>query len=265
MNKVLIYILIVASISVYFIIDTFCVAEVSKPLRIAISKESRSTNYGDWVKRFDDNIEILNLYPMGMDSAMKILSSCDGLLLSGGEDVYPGNYDKEFDTIRCGSFDTYRDSLEFNAIDMALQLKMPIVGICRGQQILNISMGGSLYVDVPTDIGPDVIHRQQDWRNCYHDVFLVETSMLYDISRTQYGKVTSNHHQGIDRLGMGLEITAYSADSLPEAISWKTRSDKGFLIAVQWHPERMDTLHLLSAPIAKTFLKEVEKFNVNEL
>ena len=263
MNKVFIYILIIASVSVYFIIDTFCVAEVKEPLRIAISKESRSANYGDWVKRFDDNIEILNLYPMGLDSAMKVLSSCDGLLLSGGEDVYPGNYDKEFDTIRCGSFDTYRDSLEFKSIDVALNLKMPMVGICRGQQILNISMGGSLFVDIPSDIGPEVVHRQTDWRNCYHDVYIVDSSILYDISRAQYGTVTSNHHQGIDRLGKDLEITAYSADSLPEAISWENRGDKGFLFAVQWHPERMDTLHLLSAPIAKLFLKEVKDYRVN--
>ena len=137
---------------------------------------------------------------------------------------------------------------------------MPIVGVCRGEQIFNVSQGGSLFIDIPTDFDTVVVHRQKDWRNCYHFVEVVEGSKLKEISKTSRDTVTSNHHQGINRLGKGLFITAYSDDSLPEAIEWKSRDDKGFFMAVQWHPERMDTLHPLSAPIAKEFLKEVKLF-----
>ncbi len=227
-------------------------------LRIALSKSSKS--YTGWVLRFEDNVEFFNLYKMGVDSAMMVLKTCDGLILTGGEDVFPGIFNQTEDTARCGTIDYYRDSLEFAAIDLAIELKMPIVGVCRGEQIFNVSQGGSLFIDIPTDFDTVVVHRQKDWRNCYHFVEVVEGSKLKEISKTSRDTVTSNHHQGINRLGKGLFITAYSDDSLPEAIEWKSRGEKGFFMAVQWHPERMDTLHPLSAPIAKEFLKEVKLF-----
>ena len=227
-------------------------------LKIAFSKQSKS--YLGWIKRFDDNAEFYNLYTMGVDSAMGILENCDGLILTGGEDVFPAYYKQVEDTARCGSIDNYRDSLEFAAIELALILKMPVLGVCRGEQILNISQGGSLYVDIPSDFDTTVTHRQKDWRNCYHEVSIVSSSKLAGLSGLSKGSVNSNHHQGINKLGKGLKITAYTTDSLPEAIEWENRGNKGFLMAVQWHPERMDTLHPLSAPIAKEFLKEVELF-----
>lgn len=225
-------------------------------LKIAFTKQSKS--YTGWIERFDDNVEFFNLYEMNFNNAMRLLAYCDGLILTGGEDVFPGFYNQVSDTMLCGTIDRCRDSLEFAAIDMALKLKMPILGVCRGEQILNISQGGSLYVDIPSEFDTSVVHRQKDWKNCYHQVFLVDDSELAEISAVTVGDVTSNHHQGIKKLGEGLKIAAYTADSLPEAIEWAARGDKGFLMAVQWHPERMDTLHPLSAPIAKEFLKEAE-------
>jgi len=227
-------------------------------LKIALTKQSKS--YTGWIERHEENVEFFNLYEMNFNNAMRLLAYCDGLILTGGEDVFPGFYNQTSDTLLCGTIDRYRDSLEFAAIDMAIKLKMPILGVCRGEQILNISQGGSLYVDVPSEYDTLVVHRQKDWKNCYHQVFLVEESDLAEISAVTVGDVTSNHHQGIKKLGKGLKITAYTADSLPEAIEWEVRGNKGFLMAVQWHPERMDTLHPLSAPIAKEFLKEAELY-----
>jgi len=227
-------------------------------LRIALTKSSKS--YVAWILRYEDDIEFFDLYKMGLDSSMMFLKTCDGLILTGGEDVFPGEYGQAGDTVRCGTINYYRDSLEFAAIDLALGLNMPIIGVCRGEQIFNVSQGGSLFVDVPTDFSTEVVHRQSDWRNCFHLVNVVGGSLLAEISQTVSDSVTSNHHQGINNLGRGLSIVAYSADSLPEAIEWESRGKKGFFMAVQWHPERMDTLHPLSAPIAKEFLKEVELF-----
>jgi len=267
MNKITLIILLSSLGFILFFTESCCTAQEQEPLKIAISKDlppKYITTYSAWINRHESNVEFYNLYPMGLDSAMEVLKKCDGLLLTGGRDVFPAYYDNIDDTARCGSFDTYRDSLEFAAIEEALILKMPIVGICRGEQILNVSQGGSLYIDIPTDFDTSRIHRQKDWRNCYHDVFIVNTTSMATISGVQYGKVNSNHHQGIEILGKGLKISAYSADSLPEAIEWENRGEKGFLMAVQWHPERMDTLHLLSAPIAKEFLKEAMLFNGKE-
>jgi putative glutamine amidotransferase len=228
-------------------------------VRIAISKEKSAkstTKYADWLLRHNAEIEYFNLYPMGIDSAIGILKSCNGLLLTGGRDIYPGNYGKIDDTARCGSFDRYRDSLEFALIEFAVENKMPVFGVCRGEQIFNISQGGTLYIDIPSDFDTIVSHRLPDWGKAYHPVRLVNKTMLSDICSTRQVDVVTNHHQGIEKLGADLLISAYAEDNLPEAIEWKVKTNKGFLMAVQWHPEAMDTLHPLSAPLAKKFLIE---------
>jgi putative glutamine amidotransferase len=233
-------------------------------IRIAISKEKTGQTvqtYSGWLERYSPDIEWFNLYPMGLDSAAKLLKTCDGMLISGGEDVYPGYYDKASDTNRCGTIDPYRDSLEFMMIKTAIKDNKPLVGVCRGLQIINVERGGSLIVDIPSDFDTMVIHRQDDWQHCFHPVSLVPNTLLYQISKGKSGNVASNHHQGIDHLGKCLLVSAYSSDSLPEAIEWKDKKNKGFLLAVQWHPERMDTLDLLSAPIAKEFLKNAEEYH----
>lgn len=234
-----------------------CFPPEQEQITIAVSKNS--PNYEGWLKRFNDNVDVLNLYTMGMDSAQKVLQTVDAVLISGGGDVYPDNYGRINDTSLCGGFDFYRDSLEFLAIEYAIKNKIPLLGICRGEQIINIALGGSLYADVPTQFDSSVTHSQEDWRNCYHNVNIVDNSWLRYLSSVEYGKVTSNHHQGIRDLGEGLKISAYANDSLPEAIEWADTSGKAFMLAVQWHPERMDTLHLLSAPILKEFIASAEK------
>ena len=235
-------------------------------IRIAISKEksdSSTTKYANWLLRHNSEVEYFNLYPMGIDSAIDLLKTCNGLLLTGGRDVFPGNYGMIDDTARCGSFDRYRDSLEFALIDVAVANNMPIFGVCRGEQILNISQGGTLFIDIPTDFDTIVKHRLPDWGKAYHPVNIIKNTMLGDVcENTKEGEVVTNHHQGINKLGHNLLISAFALDNLPEAIEWKDKSEKGFLMAVQWHPEAMDTLHPLSAPLAKKFLKESANFKV---
>ncbi len=235
----------------------------TKELRIAVSKEGSTLNYSNWLKRYHQNVRWFDLYPLGIDSALSLLETCDGLLLTGGEDVFPGRYGKAADTVACGTINTYRDSLEFALIGTARAAEMPVFGICRGEQILNIYFGGTLYVDIPTVYDSTVAHRQKDWRNCYHPVTVLENTQLFALAGVRSGDVTSNHHQGIEVLGDGLRVSALAADSLPEAIEWAQPGEKAFLMAVQWHPERMDTLHPLSAPLAKKFLEEAVRYGKN--
>jgi putative glutamine amidotransferase len=197
----------------------------------------------------------VSLYGLSIDSALKALDECDGLLVTGGEDVYPDHYGKISDTTKCGTFDRYRDSLELALIRQALKSKMPVFGVCRGLQILNIALDGTLIIDIPADYDTIVIHRQEDWENCYHQVSVDTASVLFSISRARSAIVNSNHHQGIDKLGNELLITSYAMDSLPESIEWKNNEGKGFLMAVQWHPERMDTIHPLAKNLAVEFLR----------
>ena len=222
--------------------------------------EKATNSYVKWLKNINPDVECIVMYGLSEDSVSIIFEDCSALLLTGGEDVYPGRYGKEYDTVRCGKIDLYRDTLEFELIEMALEREMPILGVCRGQQILNVAMGGTLYVDIPTDINSMVRHRCKEWKNCYHQVQVLPNNLLSQMSGLKKGKVNSNHHQAIDRLAKDFKVFAVTNDGIIESIGWKDTIDMPFFMAVQWHPERMDTASMLSKPIARNFLEAADKF-----
>ena len=261
-----IWIALIASI---FVLFTSCNQKVeSRKITIAISKAKPIAFYGkysEWLLKGNSDIELVNMYDLGVDSALKVLDMCDGLLVTGGADVYPAWYGKIADTARCGSFDFYRDSLEIGLIHKALESKIPIVGICRGEQILNVALGGSLIIDIPTDHDTLIKHRLVDWKNCYHPVELIENTLLQSICQPTNLKVNSNHHQAVDVLSPQLSVSAYAPDGIIEALEWKQPEGKSFLIAVQWHPERLDSVNAdLSLPICERFLKEAELYRLKK-
>jgi putative glutamine amidotransferase len=240
---------------------TACRQEGPAPLRIAISKAS--PNYVNWLKKADSSIEIVNLWPMRIDSAMMALDDCSGLLLSGGEDVYPGIYGMEYDTVRCTEIDRHRDSLEIAAIARAFDLGLPVMGICRGNQILNVYLGGTLFIDIPKDHGTFVIHQCDDYLRCFHPVRTADSSLLKGISGIDTATVTTNHHQAVRLLARGVKANAFSADSLIEGIEWENKKDKPFMLGVQWHPERMEFGNPLSGPVVVRFVEECRLINRN--
>jgi len=241
-----------------------CEQSQDQDLIIAISKAKPMEYYGNystWVKKEVPNASIINMYELGVDSALAALDYCNGLIISGGADVYPEWYGKLSDTARCGDFDRYRDTLEIELIRKAIEHNIPLLGICRGEQIINVTLGGSLVIDIPSDHDTLVQHRQDDWQNCYHSVDLVETSLTSLLLNKKSGIVNSNHHQAIDQLANDLMISSKAKDGIAESVEWKIKEDKGFLMAVQWHPERLDTVHPeMSLPILKAFIDETKKY-----
>lgn len=231
-----------------------------KPLRIALS--SGSENYVNWVHRGDSLAEIIDLKEMQVDSALKLLATCDAIIFTGGEDVVPSYYGKAFDSVRCES-NPARDILEFALIKESMRLQMPVFGVCRGQQILNVALGGTLIVDIPADHPGDVSHRCEDYTKCFHSVNVDKNSHLYRTAQADTGMVTTNHHQAIDKAASGIRITAWSADSIAEAMEWVEPEGKSFLMAVQWHPERMDTNSPLSMPLIKAFLEAARSYSIS--
>jgi putative glutamine amidotransferase len=232
-------------------------AKVEKPLRIALS--SGSDNYVNWIHRGDSLVEVVDLHAMQIDSAIKLLASCDAILFTGGEDVVPAYYGKVSDSARCET-NPARDSLEFALIKESFRLKIPIFGVCRGQQILNVALGGTLIIDIPTDHPGNVAHRCEDYLKCFHSISAVAPSQLKNVAKADTGMVTTNHHQAVEKPAAGLRVAAWSSDSIAEAIEWETPSEKPFLMAVQWHPERMDTLSPFSMPLMKAFLKAASAY-----
>ncbi|MEI6173153.1 MAG: gamma-glutamyl-gamma-aminobutyrate hydrolase family protein [Bacteroidota bacterium] len=224
------------------------------PVKIGISKTS--PNYEHWLKQSDSTLILINLYALPIDSAVMALSECGGLLLTGGEDVYPAWYGKESDTARCTEMNQRRDSLDIALIAKALELKMPVFGICRGHQILNVYLGGKLIIDIPKDYPSKIVHQCDDYLHCFHNVIIKQNSLLASLSRCDSAAVTTNHHQAIEQLSPLLTVNAHANDDLIEGFEWEHPEGKSFLMGVQWHPERMEKSNPLSGPLADEFIRQ---------
>ncbi len=168
------------------------------------------------------------------DRLAQIAGSLNGLLLPGGQDVDPELYGQK-PREPTGEICRARDEMEKLLLRMVLERRVPFFGICRGLQLLNVFCGGTLYQDLPQELGGKVQHgAREKGKNNLHDVRILPFTPLDQILRSREITVSSYHHQGIRELGHGLRPMAKSADGLVEAVCMR---DYPFGIAVQWHPE----------------------------
>jgi putative glutamine amidotransferase len=166
----------------------------------------------------------------------------DGVLLTGGCDVQPHLYQPNLPDALAktvGDVESDRDAAEQALIDEALAQRKPMLGICRGIQILNVALGGTLIVDIPSQVAAALNHRRTDQKTkAVHDVELAPGSMLADIAEASTLSVNSTHHQAVARVADRLTAVATSPDGVVEAVELKEKGAP-FLLAVQWHPERL--------------------------
>lgn len=175
-----------------------------------------------------------------------LLRQVDGLLLTGGEDFHPLLYGEE-PLRQLGDVNTHRDVYDLMVLHIALQLKLPILGICRGEQLCNIGLGGTLYQDLPAQKAGVGMHRQSIPAAVgSHSITIEPDSYLHRILGREQAVVNSFHHQAVKELAPGLKVSARSADGVVEAI-------EGFptynLLALQFHPE-----HLVNGDDAESFM-----------
>jgi putative glutamine amidotransferase len=225
-------------------------------MRIALtdcgSGSKKQGYYINWLKSVE-GIDVVEL--SASKNNLNELETCSGLLLSGGIDVHPSYYgNSKNDYPGAESFDEARDKFEMQAFDLAQKKQLPVLGVCRGLQFINCLMGGTLIQDLDNlnkthEGGPDKIHQ----------VSVERGSLLQNISMLTKGNVNSSHHQAIDKLGIGLKINCKADDGTIEGIE-RSESDKPFLLAVQWHPERMEDQNSpLSKNIRDSFLEAAKK------
>ncbi len=250
-------------ILIIFILMSITVSAQNSIRKIAFSKAGPDEKYKLYIKWLSDinpNLEYVDLTGMSPADAVKELQSCQGLVVTGGADVYPSLYGREKDAGRCGPFDRKRDGVDMSLLKAALDRKIPVFAICRGAQILNVLQGGSLIIDIPSDYPSTVQHNLQSPEGAKHEIFLEKKSMLYQLMNVESCMVNSFHHQAVDKLAPVFVPMAKAKDGIIEAFTWKEPAGKSYLIAVQWHPERLIRENNLSKRLAEVFLSEVMEF-----
>jgi putative glutamine amidotransferase len=229
-------------------------------MKIALTytgNEEKNQYYVDWLQAGED-VDVIKL-DAAMDNAAAF-SSCDALVLSGGIDIDPALYEgsDNYPAMPEGGWNTARDLFEKELFTTALEQNKPILGICRGMQLINIALGGTLIQHIS---GSDIAHRgTQDER---HQVKVDHGSMLQSIAGGSNNEINSAHHQALDKLGRGLKENCRAHDGIVEGIEWAEPETKPFLLGVQWHPERMFRFSLQHTPLSKNirnhFIASIKK------
>jgi putative glutamine amidotransferase len=174
---------------------------------------------------------------IGVEHAARSLDGCEGLVLTGGEDLDPGHYGAKPSAL-LGTVERARDAFELALFHAARARGIPILGICRGIQLINVAMGGTLWQDLPSERPGPVHHDPGGARNGRsHVVNLAPGSRVARALGTTVLTPNSFHHQAVRDLAPGLLATGWSVDGLIEAV--ETGENDEWLLAVQWHPEEM--------------------------
>lgn len=224
-------------------------------MRIAIthSRPGKYELYDAWLRGADAETELLALEEAA--DARELLAGADGLLLPGGGDVDPDCFGMPEARAACLGISARRDALEHFAFGAALGLGLPVLGICRGLQLVNAALGGTLTIDLPST-GIEG-HGKTNGNDALHEVRIEAGSLLHSIIGEQRGTVNSAHHQAAARIAPALRATAWSADGVVEGLEWTDAEGHSPLLLVQWHPERMeDADSPFSVSLARRFLDD---------
>src|SRR5215472_15086537 len=228
---------------------------------IGISAYSQQARWGSWdlpavllPRRYADMVAAGGGQPVLLPPTPGIggvLARLDGLVLSGGGDIDPARYGATRDP-QTDAANPARDDAEIELTRQALATGLPLLGICRGLQVVNVALGGTLHQHLPDLVGTDS-HAAQEIGYGSHKVSVAPATQLAAILGRSEAAVPTHHHQAIDRLGADLVATAWTDDGVIEAVEFERPAvdhTGPFMIAVQWHPEAGDDLSLFTALIA---------------
>ena len=202
---------------------------------IAIAPCSKQHDYEEAVRRAGGDVRILDYET---DRPADVVNEVDGILLPGGDDVLPSLYGADphstFDAAEPG-----RDAYELELATRAVEADLPLFAICRGIQVLNVTRGGTLVQDIPSELPDAIPHEVRDTPfTIAHDVWVSEGTLLHTLLRERIDgdacPVNSRHHQAVQKVGSGLVVSATAPDGVIEAVE---DPSKRFCVGVQWHPE----------------------------
>ncbi len=257
-------------------------------MKIALTytgSEAKHENYRRWIlanggaaSSAASHLEIVR-FSAG-DNNLDQLDECDGLVLSGGIDIHPSFYNGAEVYPHADEFNMVRDVFEVGVFERAKMKGIPILAICRGQQLVNAVLGGTLVQDLGACLNK--IHRVESGvpdhlmsdepspapalhLDKIHGVSVVAGTLLAEIvgGEAYRGVVNSAHHQALDRVASDLKVNCFADDGTIEGVEWADPKGRPWMMCVQWHPERMFVAGLEGMPLSKAirdrFIEEVKK------
>ena len=181
---------------------------------------------------------------------------CDGFCFTGGVDILPARYG-EATSPACGTVQEHRDVLELRVFDLILPTGKPLFGICRGAQVFNVALGGTLYQDLPSERPSNIAHRQTEEKfSPSHEVCVLPDTPLHALVGTERITANSFHHQAVKTLGKDLVPMACADDGVIEGFYHATHP---YLRAYQWHPERLCDTNAHNRLVFEDFIKHCGK------
>lgn len=214
-----------------------------------------SRSYSDHVQRAGGIAVLLPPDPRASEDPEPWLDLVDGLIITGGADVDPDAYGAEPHPETKGTVPE-RDTFEIALARGAMERDLPLLGVCRGMQVMNVARGGTLIQHLPDDMGHEDHRRVMgSFDNADHDVRLADGSLARRVAGEAIHSTKSHHHQGVDRIGDGLEVTGWATiDDLPETIEDPACA---FALGVQWHPEADDGSRMIAALVEEARARAV--------
>ncbi len=239
---------------------------------ITMSHSVRNGSPYDYVNRsYLNAVESAGGVPVplpNVDAAAELVEMCDGILFTGGGDVHPKHYGEEINGTDPASVEEIRDSTERVIFNRVREKGVPVFGICRGIQSLNVFAGGTLIQDISlhsmkaNGTHPAISHRQvEDRHHPSHSIRIKPGTRLYAIQGRETRNVNSIHHQAVLQIPDGWIVSALAEDGIVEAIE---RPGPSFMLAVQWHPEELAAESDDDHRLFKAFVSESSAYSASK-
>jgi putative glutamine amidotransferase len=230
---------------------------MKQQITIGITDCGSYANYDRWMLK-EPGVKTIKL--SYKDNNLDEIRKCDGVILSGGEDVHPRFYNKTEYIAYCDEIDERRDEFEWKVLDYTEANNVPVLGICRGLQVANVYFGGTLIPDIPSFGRYN--HSRFPEEDRYHEISVDPNSLLCKIVENVVGEINSSHHQSAELIGKGLVVNSFSPDGIVEGMERRTSEGKPWLMLVQWHPERMRPQDsAFTSNVKESFVEAVRKIN----
>jgi len=214
-----------------------------KKVGITDTRSKMMANYLSWFE--GENIDVVKLEVNSHD-----YKGCSGIVLTGGTDIHPDLYDGEQEYAnKPDQWDEERDRYEEAVYNYAKINKIPILAICRGLQLVNVIEGGTMIQDLGEG---NLVHKKENDIDREHKV-----AVDSDVTGGMNEIVNSAHHQAVEFPGKALMVSATSPDNVIEAMEFKDKTNRGFMVCVQWHPERIPDSQKMSKNLKRGFLNAI--------